>query len=200
MKDFLDLVKCCRSVRRFDNSRPLPSELLEKIAAPVRFAPSSRNLQPLKFYICTDQALCREIRPNTKWGAQLNDYNGPEPDEDPTAYIAICLDTEISDNEAMFTRDVGICAQTIVLAAACEGVGACMIGSYNSGEISRLFALDEKIKPRLLIALGYPSPKENIVLEDESEEHGVFYYRTPDGTHHVPKRKAENIIFNIGEK
>ena len=200
MKDFIELVKICRSVRRFDNSKPLEPGLLEKITAPVRFAPSSRNLQPLKFYLCGDQTLCREVRPNTKWGAQLVDYNGPEPDEDPTAYIAICLDTDISDNDAMFTRDVGICAQTIVLSAAAEGVGACMIGSFNKGEISRIFGFSDNIVPKLLIALGYPSPKENIILEDESEEHGVCYYRTPDGAHHVPKRPADKIFFNIGEK
>ncbi|MBQ7501018.1 MAG: nitroreductase family protein [Clostridia bacterium] len=197
--DFFELVKKCRSVRRFDNSNPVSSELLEKIAAPVRFSPSSRNLQPLKFYLCADQKLCREIRPATKWGAQLENYNGPEPDEDPTGYIAICLDTDISENEAMFTRDVGICAELLVMSAAAEGVGACMIGSFNRSVVSRLFGLGDKIKPMLVLALGYPSPHENIILEDESEEHGVTYYRTPDGAHHVPKRKTENIIFNIGE-
>ena len=197
--DFIKLVKKCRSVRRFNNAKPIDEKLLEDIAEPVRYAPSSRNLQPLKFYLCCDQEKCRKIRPATKWGAQLENYNGPEPDEDPTAYIAICLDTDISDNEAMFIRDVGICAEVLTLSAASECVGSCMIGSFDRSVIKSVFGLGENIKPMLIIALGYPSPHEKIVIEDESPEHGVTYYRTPDGVHHVPKRKAENIIYNIGE-
>ena len=36
--------------------------------------------------------------------------------------------------------------------------------------------------------------KEKIVLEEVKDNGGIKYWRDSDGTHHVPKRKLDDII------
>ncbi len=47
----------------------------------------------------------------------------------------------------------------------------------------------------LVIALG--TPVERVVLEDLAADRSIKYYRTPDGTHHVPKRSLDELIHSV---
>ena len=99
----------------------------------------------------------------------------------------------IGNNPTSFLPDVGITAQTILLAAAEKGLGGCMIGSFDKTELKKLLNFPEHVEPKLVIALGKPA--EEIILVDPKEDGSVKYYRSEDGkTHYVPKRKLEDII------
>ena len=55
-----------------------------------------------------------------------------------------------------FQRDVGIAAQTILLAAAEMGLGGCMIGNYNRADLIKALKLDKHLEPMLVVAVGKP--------------------------------------------
>ena len=116
----------------------------------------------------------------------------PHPGKEPTAFIVICLDKTISENEKIFTRDLGIVAQTILLRAVEMGLGGCMIGNFVRSEVAAALDLPEHLEPLLVVALG--KPDEEIVLTDLPEDGNTNYYRDAADVHYVPKRALEDLI------
>ena len=186
------IVSKARSIRSFDMTKPIGKQLLVSFVDTLRLIPASCNYQALKYLIITDKAECDFMRSQTRWAALLPNYNGPDSDHSPTAYIVICHDTSVTENETMYLKDVGIAAQTLNLLAREQGIGCCMIGSFNIPEVSKYFKLADNIKPKLTLALGYPD--EYPVVEDETGS--VEYYRDENNVHHVPKRKTKDLIIN----
>jgi len=185
---FSELVKKTRSYRNFDTSVRLGARELTQWIDLCRFAPSSANRQPLKFAFAYTEEHCSLILPHLGWAGYLTE-KPPYPGKEPAAYILICNDTSISPNCP--DTDVGICAQTIVLAAMENGIGACMIGSINKTALSEIFSLSDTIVPRLIIALG--APAEKVVLT-EAVDGAIKYYRDEAKTHYVPKRPLSEIL------
>jgi len=185
---FSQLVKKTRSYRNFDPSVRLGPDDLARMIDLCRFTASSANKQPLKFAYAFKREDCARILPHLGWAGYLTE-KPPYPGKEPAAYILICNDTAISPNCP--DTDVGICAQTIVLAAMEKGIGACMLGSIDKTELSAIFSLPETIVPRLMIALG--APNEKIVLT-EAVDGSIKYYRDEAKTHYVPKRPLREIL------
>lgn len=187
-----DLLLSCRSYRGYDESRRISKEELLDFVDHTRFSATSMNIQPLKYLLLWEKADVDRMQPLTGWAKQMPHMTLPHKGKCPTAFIVICQDKSIDPAMGKFHRDVGIVAQTILLAAAEKGLGGCMIGSFNAGEVSAEFNLPEDIKPMLVVALG--KPDEKIVLTDIPENGDFRYYRDENDVHYVPKRALEDII------
>ena len=185
-----DLMIKERSYRSFDESVEINRETLVGFVENARLAPSSVNLQPLKYRICNTKEECDAMLSLTKWAALLKEYEIPPQGQAPTAYIVICIDKNVSD-KSIFDKDVGIAAQTIMLSAVEAGFGGCMIGNFNPSKVAEALKLPEGVVPSLVLGLG--KPNEEIILENISEK-GSAYYRDENGTHRVPKRTLDEII------
>ena len=59
----------------------------------------------------------------------------PHPGMCPTGFIIICQDLNLGASIPRYQKDVGIVAQTMLLAAAEKGLGGCMIGNYNADSV-----------------------------------------------------------------
>lgn len=178
-----------RSYRSFDPSVSVSNETLLSFLEGVRLTPSTRNLQALKFKVCTEKVDRDAMLASTGWAKSLA-IELPPKGHEPAAYIIICLDTSIASADIMY-RDVGIAAQTIMLSAVEAGLGGCMLGSFVPEEVSKYFAFPEHIVPKLVIALGKP---DEACLVEDSIEGNVTYYRDENNVHHVPKRTLEEIL------
>lgn len=187
-----DLVVKNRSYRQFIETPRVTREQMERYVEIARFAPASVNIQPLKYRLISDPAECDALFPLTGWARMLPDFPGPSEGHRPTGYILICCDTAIAQNVARFDRDIGIVAQTMMLAAVEEGFGGCMIGNFPDEKVAQLLQLSPQYAPCLLLALGVPG--ENIILEDAKPGDSVKYYRDEQDVHHVPKRTASELI------
>ncbi len=188
--DFLSLVKKSRSYRSFDESKPVSRETLEQLIECARFAPTGVNLQELKFYLSNTPETNAIIQPMTRWAGKIKDqYTLPPKGHMPTAFIIILVDTSIMPDPEKAKTDVGIAAQTILLAAAGMNLGGCMIGSFDRA-VSKTLSLPETLSPALVIALG--TPDEEIILEDKTGS--IDYYRDEKGVHRVPKRTRDELI------
>ena len=191
---FLDLVKQARSHRGFRQDRKVTRQELEHLVECARFTPAARNDQVLKYYLAEKPETVAAIQPLTKWAGALAELHLPRKGAEPVAYIVICLDGSLAENPAPYQRDVGIVAQTMLLAAAEMGLNGCMIGSFAAGELREKLGLPEAIKPQLLLALG--AGTERIVMTDVGEDGSTTYYRDAEDTHYVPKRTLEQLILN----
>lgn len=188
-----DLVKNNRSYRGFDESRRVTKEELEEFVDLTRYTASSVNMQPLKYYIAYEKEEVSRILALTKWAAALPQFSLPRPGMGPAGFVVICQDLSISANTTTFLKDVGIVAQTILLAATEKGLGGCMIGNFSKSGLKELLKLPEEMEPSLVVAIGKPA--EKIVLTDVGEDGKTAYYRDEEGTtHYVPKRRLEDIL------
>lgn len=191
---FLDLVKQARSHRGFRQDRKVTRQELEHLVECARFTPAARNDQVLKYYLAEKPETLAAIQPLTKWAGALAELHLPRKGAEPVAYIVICLDGSLAENPTPYQRDVGIVAQTMLLAAVEMGLNGCMIGSFAAGELREKLGLPEAIKPQLLLALGEGT--DRIVMTDVGEDGSTTYYRDAEDTHYVPKRTLEQLILN----
>ena len=175
-----------RSYRRFHEDERIGRDALLELVDMARNTPSGANRQPIKYKLITDKAECEAVFPFIGWAGYLKDWPGPEPGERPSAYIVMA--TDASANAAV---DEGIAGQTILLGAVEKGFGGCFLGNINKEKIAETISLPEGMKIDYLIALG--KPKETVILEDIVND-DIKYYRDPDGVHHVPKRRLEDIL------
>lgn len=184
-----DLVKQSRSYRRFYGDKKITVKQLRELADLGRLSPSGANRQPIKYILINSKDMNEKVFENIAWAGYLKDWDGPVQSERPAGYIIMLRDTNI--NKTM-TIDEGIAAQSIFLGAAEMGLGGCYIGSFKRKQLSTLLDLSEYFEIALVIALGYP--KEEVVLEDISENEDVKYWRDENQVHHVPKRTLEQVI------
>ena len=187
-----DLVIKNRSYRGYDESCPVAEEQLRKYVNLTRYAASSVNIQPLRYHIAFEKDEVALIQSMTRWGRALPELTLPHKGMCPTAFVIICQDTRLSPNLNMFLKDVGIVAQTILLAAVEDGLGGCMIGNFSPDEVEEKLGFPENIVPLLILAIGKPA--EKIVITDVGEDGSTKYYRDENDVHYVPKRKPEDLF------
>ncbi len=180
-----------RSYRSFDSSVKIKMGELREMIDCARQTPSAINLQPLKYRICTDED-AKKLLPLTSWAGRLKDQKFPPEGHEPCAFIIICIDTEICRSKDAALRDIGICAQTIMLRAAEMGYGGCMLGAFDPDNVRETMGIGEQYLPNLILALG--KPDEMIALETLKKGGDIGYYRDENNLHHVPKRSLKEII------
>ncbi|MBW1649482.1 MAG: nitroreductase family protein [Deltaproteobacteria bacterium] len=188
------LIKANRSYRRFNQDKPVNSDLLKELVNLARLSASAANLQPLKYIISSDINLNEQIFSTLGWAAYLKDWKSPKEGEKPAAYIIILLDTEISNNK-WSAYDCGIASQSILLAAAEKGLGGCMIGSVNKKRLAQILNIKPHLEIMLVIALG--NSAEKVIIEAISDNNDIKYFRDEKDVHHVPKRSLEDIIIKV---
>lgn len=191
---FKDLVKANRSYRGYDETRRITKEELAEMVDCARLTASSVNQQPFQYYLAWEKEETDRIQALTKWARGLPELELPHKGMCPTGFIVICQDTRNGESLARFQKDVGIVAQTMLLAATEMGLGGCMIGNFQAGSVKEELGLPEYLAPMLIVAVGKPA--EQIVLKEVDEGESLAYYRDENDVHYVPKRKLCDIIID----
>ncbi len=189
---FKDLVLKNRSYRGFKEDRKITKEELMELVNLARLSPSSMNNQPLKFKLVFDDVEVAKLRPELHWARSLPHLQIPHEGKQPTGFIVICIDENITTDSSRFQKDVGIVAQTMLLGAVEKGLGGCMIGNFAPSKVSAVLGLENHLNPSLVVAFG--EPDEEIVLVDVENGEPIAYYRDENDVHYVPKRKLDDII------
>jgi len=184
-----DLITKNRSYRRFYQDKKIEEQSLRQLVNLARLSASAGNLQSLKYILSCDAEKNAAIFPTLRWAAYLTDWPGPDEGERPAAYIIILGDTKIYKD---FFCDHGIAAQSILLGATEKGLGGCIFASIDRDNLRKTLKIDKHLEILLVIALGVP--KEKVVLEEVKDDGSIKYWRDSSGTHHVPKRKLDDII------
>lgn len=192
---FRSLVLKNRSIRAFYQDFPISQNTLTGLVDLARLTASTRNLQPLKYFLSCDPAQNALIFPHLRWAGYLKEGGIDIPEgERPSAYILVLCDKNISASAGC---DHGIAAQTILLGAVEKGLGGCIIASINTVQLKASLKLPDNLELLFVIALG--KPKEKIKIESLSPDGNVKYWRDEKHVHHVPKRKLDDIIVKSNE-
>lgn len=186
----IELLKRNRSYRRFDRSVRPSQELMASWIEGLRYTASARNMQPLKYLLVTDDALCHTLSQSVVWAGYLTEWAGPSENERPTAFVVQLLDTRLASN-ARF--DEGLQLEALGLMAVESGFGACIFLSFDPKRIAAILDLPEYLTPISIVAIG--KPIEEVEIRDVDAEANIRYYRDEEGRHYVPKRKREELIY-----
>lgn len=180
-----------RSFRRFEQYYKISYKQLVGFVRLARRSASLANLQPLKYILSHTEKSNQIIFQTLSWAGYINDWDGPEEGEKPSAFIILLGDTTIAKS---FQYDAGIACQSITLGATEKGLGACIIGSIKRETLRENLSIAKKYEILLVIALGKPA--ETVVLEKMGENRDVKYWRDENDLHHVPKRDLGELIIN----
>lgn len=184
-----ELLTRSRSYRRF-KQEPAPSlAVLQGLVEMARLAPSASNQQPLKYALVQEAKKREEVFSCLTWAGYLTDWPGPQAKEKPTAYIIILSDPHLSKSAEI---DVGLAAQTMILAANEQGFGGCLLGSVDRPRLRKYLDLPEELEIHLVLALG--TPGEDVRLTTVGSDDDIRYWRDNDDIHYVPKRSADKMI------
>lgn len=147
-KGILDIIMSRRSIRDFLES-PVPSEVLSSLLEAARWAPSGGNRQPWLFVVVCKKANVEKIK-----------MFAPGLQGDPPALIVLCRDESVGSTTAIM--DISMAAQNMLLTATANGLGSCVVRSFNAPAIQLLLRLPSHVIPELIISLGYPGKPTRI--------------------------------------
>ena len=142
-----------RSIRAYTPD-PIPAETLHKLLEAAQATASGGNVQPWGFVVVQTPARLAALR-----------SLAPGIIGEPTAVICICLDVPRAvelggaGGEQVAWLSLGLATQNILLAAHDLGLGACPVASFHQAAVSIFLDLPEKVRPILLVTLGYPAIK-----------------------------------------
>lgn len=150
--DVFECIQSRRSVRNY-SSRKISFDDLTRIIEAGTKAPSAGNLQDYRFIIVNDRAkidLLAEHCNEQFWIASA------------PLLIVVCVDTEKTEayyglrgQRLYATQNVAAAAQNILLAAHALGIGSCWVGAFNEEFVSDEFGIPSKVRPQVIISLGY---------------------------------------------
>lgn len=188
-----ELVRRNRSYRRFRESETVSLATLRELVDLARLSGSARNMQPLRYVLVADAATNAAIFPCLAWAGYLTDWPGPVEGERPAAYIITLVEKGQGQAAAV---DEGLAMQNILLGAVERGLGGCMLGSVDRGQVRTILQIPEEYEIRHVIALGVPA--EKVVIDEVGPDGDIKYWRDAEHVHHVPKRRLDDII--VGER
>ena len=182
------LIAQSRTCRRF-TGEPVPAAMLEAFADCARLSPSARNMQPLRYFLVSSPAQCRSVFSMLTFGGAFTPEQRPTPDQMPGGYIVITGPEKLDMFSVM---DIGIAAQSMLLAAGEAGLGCCMVGAINKPALAALLNLPEGLEIKLVLAFGVPAETRKIV--GRRPDGSLTYYRNEKDEHCVPKITLDEAI------
>lgn len=160
MKDFFELLKTRRSIRKYEN-REIPEADLQKIFEAVQWSPSWANTQCWEIIAVKDSGVKEKLR------ATLPPKNpATQAIQDAPVVLALCAGknksgyykgeaSTIFGDWLMF--DLGLATQSICLAAWNLGLGTVVVGMFDHKAARDILSLPENHELMVLIPLGFPA-------------------------------------------
>lgn len=136
-----------RAIRDYDD-RPIPDEVVRRILNAGRLSQSAKNLQPWHFVAIQNGEMLAQLAEKGGFSAHLGE-----------AALGVVILTPPPQERFQILFDAGQAAAYMQLAAWEQGVGSCLVTSYNRQGVRDLLQFPEDIHVRIAIAFGYPAPE-----------------------------------------
>ena len=163
---FNELEKKRYSCRNYSDKK-VKMDDLRKIVNAGRISPTSRNSQPISYYVVTSNENVLEMRKD------VQALGGNAFCENVSAFIVLTIDQESYENKLAGNRDytginTGIVVHAMCLEATDLGLATCMLGRFDRKLVAKMIDFKEEESERimLVIAIGYSNDKE---IQDKDE-------------------------------
>lgn len=180
--DVFEAIKTRRSVRRFSD-KPVSDSDIELILDAVRHSPSWANMQCWRFVVVRDEKTKQKISELSSLESLLKPMGyktNPAKKgiaEAPVVIIA-CADPSRSGllwNQQYYMTDIGIAAQTLMLAVRGLGMGTVFTGIFDEDELRKLLGIPDNIRVVGIFPIGYPLEEKKEMPPRKPLNEIVFY-------------------------
>ncbi len=159
--NFTQIAENRQSCRSYNPERAVEQEKLDIILASARLSPSACNGQPYHITVCKGDA-AKKVAKATQ-GMGMNKFATDAPvmlviSEKPYVKTA-ALGAKVKNNDYR-SIDIGILSAYITAEATAQGLGTCILGWLDEGEIRKICGLDGVV--RLVITLGYAKDDDKL--------------------------------------
>jgi nitroreductase len=147
---FLDLAHERFSCRKFDTSRPVEQEKIDKIVEAAMAAPTACNLQPFKLWVMNDESNIKKLSDATPYifGAKTVMIVGADKFN---SYV------RKFDNKNFAKIDASIVATHIMLEVQDLGLGTTWVGYFDPAVLKELFPQMSGYEIVAIFPIGYPA-------------------------------------------
>ena len=138
------------SVRDF-TSQNVPSDVMDRILEAGRLAPSAKNRQPWRFVVLRD--------PEKKKLLEQACF-GQEHVGTSAAAVACCstnIEYRMPNGQPAYPIDISFAASFMMLQAVREGLGTCIVTTYDEALVREIVTVPFSMRVVLLLLLGFPA-------------------------------------------
>ncbi len=166
--NFTEIANTRQSCRSYDAARVVEQEKLDQILQSARLAPSACNGQPYQITVCRGEA-AKKVAKATQ-GLGMNKFASDAPillviSEKPYVTTA-AFGAKVKKNDYR-SIDIGIVSAYITAEATAQGLGTCILGWLDDGEIRKICGLDGAV--RLVITLGYAKDGDKLRVKKRKD-------------------------------
>jgi nitroreductase len=174
MTDLMEVIRERRSIRKYED-RQVPEEMLQKLLAAVRWAPSWANTQ------CWEIVVVREPAQKQRLRDTLPARGNPAAGAMTTAplVLAVCgrrkesgyykgqASTKFGD---WMLFDLGIATENLCLAAHFLGLGTVIVGLFDHDRAAGVLQLPEGVEVVVMVPVGFPAKSPSAPKRREISE------------------------------
>ena len=145
-------IESWQSIRKY-SSDPVAKDKLSRILEAGRKAPSTKNRQPWRFII-VDNA---DVRTKIEGAAFGQEAVGQAP-----IIIAACttnIDYRMPNGQISYPIDLTMAVSFMMLQAEAEGLGACVITTFDEQEMKEILTVPYSMRVVMLLLMGSPDEK-----------------------------------------
>lgn len=187
-----EILKNTRTIRLYDESKPMTKEQMQEIVEALRYVPQAANAQKIQFVTSVDPQMNAKIFPLLHFAGQIPDYAKRQEGKAPTGYLVLVK----KSGSGVMLQDAGILELAAGLMAHSLGLGYCILASVNRKELSKVLGLSEDYEIIDVISFGVPAQKAEIV---DSADGATRYYEDESYHHFVMKLPREFRILKSFE-
>ena len=146
----IELIRDRNSCKEF-LSKDIDESKLTNIIEAGRLAPSAKNRQPWRFISISDDRVKNVL---------FEACYGSDVIKTADKIIAVCttnIDYVMPNGQCAHCMDLSIATSFMMIQAEAEGLGSCVITTYNEEQIRDVLTVPFSMKVYCLLALGYKS-------------------------------------------
>ena len=146
----------------------IEKDVLSRVLEAGQLAPSAKNRQPWRFLVIDNP----ELKEKIKEAAYGQEYVGKSG-----AIILACstnIEYDMPNGQQSYPIDISFAVSFMMLQAEREGLGSCVITTYNEEEVKNLVSVPYSMRVVMMLLLGYTDDK--LIVRDRRPLRGIYAF------------------------
>lgn len=136
----------------------IEKDIVQRILEAGRIAPSAKNRQPWRFIVIDN----KELKDKIEKAAYGQEYVGGAG-----VIIAACstnIEYDMPNGQPSYPIDISIAVSFMMIQAEHEGLGSCIVTTYDEADIKALLSVPYSMRVVMLLLVGYTD--EKLIVRD----------------------------------
>ena len=165
--EILKEIQSRKSIRNFKNTA-IEKASLERILEAGRLSPSAKNRQPWRFVVIDNN----DLKARVQVAAYGQDHVG-----NAGVIVAACstnIEYEMPNGQKSYPIDISFAVSYMMLQAEHEGLGSCVITTYDEEELKSFLTIPYSMRIVLLLLIGHTD--ERLITRDRKSLNQIVAY------------------------